>query len=144
MIMKKNLLYVILFQFLFLQFIDVSALTFPPDLNKVQVTTITVLGKYKGRQHDGNGGLTIRCNNKPNFICYTVTDDNGDLIINLGNGEVLRSTILPPVSDGSDIHPTTNEQIHTYYYNFGSPIEIYDPISGNWNTLPTQNLWTID
>jgi hypothetical protein len=108
---------------------------------KTNVPTVTVHGKYKGRSHDGSGGITFRCGRQQSLTCYAVTVDGGGLLIELGDGVILRGTVLPPVVTGTDIHPVSNEPIDTYYYNFGSPLEILNASNGEWTTLPEQNIW---
>lgn len=113
---------------------------------KVNIPVVTEKGKYKGRSHDGSGGITIRCGIQSWLTCYTITADGSDLLIELGNGDVLRGPgpSLPPVVKGSTIHPVSSESIDTYYYSFGSALEILNTSNGYWETLPQQNIWVND
>lgn len=119
-----------------------TALSQPEPL-KVQITSVTVVGKYKGRTAYGNGTFKIRCNNNQAFICYNIKDEDGELIWTLGSGETLRSSILPNVVTGTEISPS-NDPVDTYSYFFAQPMEILNRNSGVWDILTDHNIWVND
>ena len=109
------------------------------------VNEITISGKYRGRYHNANGSVKIRCRGNNNW-CFKISADDDMEVLEFPNGDYLRR--LPPVNGGSstgnELDPYYLDIIDTYTYQSVEPWEKWNSSTNYWEELGLEDFWIIE
>lgn len=109
------------------------------------VNEITISGKYRGRYHNANGSVKIRCRGNTNW-CFKISEDDDMEVLEFPNGDYLRR--LPPVNGGSstgnELDPYYLDIIDTYTYQSVEPWEKWNSSTNSWEELGLEDFWIIE
>ena len=116
-----------------------------PEKSDSKAVNVTVAGKYRGRSHNGNGSIKVRC--RGNGDCFTMSVVDGDIEIEFPNGDILRHRLIavggdgfPPALVGEEPDPSGGTAA-TYTYTGQGPWDKWNTSTLSWDILPIEDFW---